>query len=261
MAFWIKAIGSGICFLFGSLVGSFLNVCIWRLPQGQSIVRPGSRCPRCQVRIAPRDNIPLLSYLLLRGRCRSCGQPISARYPAVEALAGASAAGLFIVFGPTVQTAVFFALICFLIVATFTDLDRMIIPNWITLPGIVLGLSINALVSPGEIWKYLLGAVVGALSLLLIALVGEWIFKKESMGGGDLKLAALVGAFLGWQSVLLSLFTAILAGALTGTALIILGRKERQHYIPFGPFIAIGTMVAIFWGGDIIQAYTNLVLL
>ena len=261
MTFWIKAIGSGICFLFGSLVGSFLNVCIWRLPRGQSIVRPGSRCPHCQARIAPRDNIPVVSYLLLRGRCRSCAEPISARYPLVEALTGAAAMVLFIVFGPTVEAAVLFVLICFLIVATFTDLDRMIIPNWITLPGIILGLSINTLISPGEIWKYLLGAVVGTLSLLLIAIVGEWIFKKESMGGGDLKLAALVGAFLGWQSVLLSLFAAILAGALTGTALIILRRKERQHYIPFGPFIAIGTMVAIFWGRDIIAAYTEFLLL
>jgi leader peptidase (prepilin peptidase)/N-methyltransferase len=261
LTFWIKAIGSGICFLFGSLVGSFLNVCIWRLPRGQSIVRPRSRCPHCQARIAPRDNIPLISYLILRGRCRDCGEPISARYPAVEGLTGASAATLFIVFGPTVEAAVLFALIGFLIVATFTDLDRMIIPDWITLPGIVLGLAVNALISPGDFWKYLLGAAVGGLSLLLIAFLGEWIFKKESMGGGDLKLAALVGAFLGWQSVLLSLFAAILAGALTGTALIILGRKERRQYIPFGPFIAVGTMVAIFWGGDIIQAYTNLILL
>ncbi len=203
----------------------------------------------------------MISYLILRGKCRSCGQPISARYPAVEALTGLSAAALFIVFGPTAQTAVFFVLICFLIVATFTDLDRMIIPNRITLPGIILGLLINTLISPGDIWKYLLGALVGAVSLLLIAFLGEWIFKKESMGGGDLKLAALVGAFLGWQSVLLSLFAAILAGALTGTVLIILGRKERQQYIPFGPFIAVGTMVAIFWGGDIIKAYTDLLLL
>jgi leader peptidase (prepilin peptidase)/N-methyltransferase len=179
----------------------------------------------------------------------------------VEALAGASAVVLFLVHGPTVEAAVFFALICFLIVATFTDLDRMIIPDWITLPGIVLGLSIHAVISPGEFWKYLVGAAVGGLSLLLIAFLGEWIFKKESMGGGDLKLAAMVGAFLGWQSVLLSLFAAILAGALTGTALIILKRKERQHYIPFGPFIAIGATVAIFWGGDIIRAYTSLVLL
>jgi leader peptidase (prepilin peptidase)/N-methyltransferase len=156
----------------------------------------------------------------------------------VEALTALSAAVLFIVFGPTAKAALFFVLICFLIVATFTDLDRMIIPNWITLPGIVLGLSINALVAPGEIWRYLLGAVVGGGALLLVAYLGEWIFKKESMGGGDLKLAALAG-----------------------TALIVLGRKARRHYIPFGPFIAIGAMVAIFWGGDIIRAYTDFLLL
>ena len=261
MTFWIKAIGSGICFLFGSLVGSFLNVCIWRLPRGQSVIKPRSRCPRCQAWIASRDNIPLISYLILRGRCRGCGQRISIRYPVVEALTGALAALLFIVFGPTVQAATLFALICFLVVATFTDLDRMIIPDRITLPGIVLGLAINAMASPGDIWRFLLGAVVGGGTLLLLAFLGELIFKKESMGGGDLKLAALVGAFLGWQSVLLSLFAAVLAGALTGLALIIVGLKGRQQYIPFGPFIAIGTLVVIFWGSDIIRAYTDLLLL
>jgi leader peptidase (prepilin peptidase)/N-methyltransferase len=176
----------------------------------------------------------------------------------VEALTGGMAIALFLVFGPTIHAVIGFVLVCFLIVATFTDLDRMIIPNWITLPGIIMGLSVNALVSPGEIWQYLIGAAVGGASLLLIALLGEWIFKKESMGGGDLKLAALVGAFLGWQ---MALFAAILAGALTGTTLIILGRKERQQYIPFGPFIALGAMVAIFWGSDIIRAYTSFLLL
>jgi leader peptidase (prepilin peptidase)/N-methyltransferase len=261
LTFWIKVIGSGICFLFGSLVGSFLNVCIWRLPRGESIVKPASRCPRCHSRIAPWDNVPLISYLLLRGRCRSCGERISARYPAVEALTGGLAALLFIVFGPSVQAAMLFILICFLIVATFTDLDRMIIPDWVTLPGILLGLMIHVLVSPGDIWRFLLGAVVGGAALFLVAFLGELIFKKESMGGGDLKLAALVGAFLGWQSVLLSLFAAVLVGALTGLTLIIIGLKERQQYIPFGPFIAIGTVVVIFWGGDVIRAYTNLVLL
>jgi len=261
LAFWIKVIGSGICFLFGSLVGSFLNVCIWRLPRGQSIVKPPSRCPRCRTRIAPRDNVPLISYLVLRGRCRNCGQHISIRYPVVEALTGALAALLFIVFGVTLQAATLFLLVCLLIVATFTDLDRMIIPDRITLPGIVLGLAINTMVSPGDIWRFLLGAVVGGATLLMVAFLGEMIFKKESMGGGDLKLAALVGAFLGWQSVLLSLFAAILVGALTGLALIVVGLKRRQQYIPFGPFIAIGTVVVIFWGSDIIRAYTDLLLL
>jgi leader peptidase (prepilin peptidase)/N-methyltransferase len=179
----------------------------------------------------------------------------------VELLTGGLAGLLFIVFGPSVQAVMLFILVCFLIVSTFTDLDRMIIPDRVTLPGIILGLAINALLSPGDIWRYFLGAVVGGAALLFVASLGELLFKKESMGGGDLKLAALVGAFLGWQSVLLSLFTAVLMGGLTGMALIIAGLKKRQQYIPFGPFIAAGTMVVIFWGADIVKAYSALVLL
>jgi leader peptidase (prepilin peptidase)/N-methyltransferase len=165
------------------------------------------------------------------------------------------AALFFLTFGPTAQAAVFFLLFCLLVVVSFTDLDRMVIPDKVTLPGIVLGLALNALLVPGAIVTFLLGAVVGAVALYAVAILGELLFKKESMGGGDIKLAAMVGAFLGWKEVLLSLFLAVLAGAVVGIALIVLGLRERREHIPFGPFIATGTILIIFWGDYLIRTY------
>jgi leader peptidase (prepilin peptidase)/N-methyltransferase len=261
LTFWIKVFSSGICFLFGCVVGSFINVCIWRLPRARSIVRPSSRCPHCSGRIAIRDNVPLLSFLILRGRCRHCGGPISPRYPMVEALTGIMAVVVFLVFGFTVEAGGLFVLVCLLLVATFVDVDHMIIPDRVTLPGIVLGLALNTLQSPVTVWKYLAGALVGGGALLLVAFLGELLFRKESMGGGDIKLAAMVGAFLGWQDVLVALFLAILVGALVGIALIISRMRDRWQHIPFGPFIAAGTLITIFWGGEIITAYSRFLLL
>jgi leader peptidase (prepilin peptidase)/N-methyltransferase len=252
---WVTVLFSGLCFLTGMVVGSFLNVCIWRLPRGQSIVRPRSRCPHCGQGIAARDNIPLVSFLFLRGRCRRCKAPISRRYPSVEALTGALAVLLFLAFGPTAQTAVLFVLFCLLVVVSFADLDHMIIPDKVTLPGIILGLALNALLSPRSIGGFLLGAVVGAAALYVVAILGELLFKKESMGGGDIKLAAMVGAFVGWRGVLLSLFFAVLVGAMMGVSLMILGLKKRREHIPFGPFIALGTIVVVFWGESLVNAY------
>jgi len=242
------------------MVGSFLNVCIWRLPRGESIVRPPSHCPNCGRRIAPWDNIPLLSYLILQGRCRGCKATISPRYPIVEAMTGVVAVVLFLAFGPSIQTVTLFILICLLMVVTFVDLDRMIIPDKVTLPGIVIGLALNVMMAPGAITAFLLGAVVGAASLLAVAYLGELLFKKESMGGGDIKLAAMVGAFLGWKAVLLALFLAVLVGAVVGITLIIIGIKERREHIPFGPFIAAGTILVVFWGETILKAYHKVFL-
>ncbi len=252
---------AGFCFLIGAAVGSFLNVCIWRLPRGQSIVWPPSQCPACRHKIAPVDNIPLLGYFRLRGRCRSCGAPISPRYPVVESLTGMMAVVLLVVFGLTAQTAILFVLFCLLVVVSCADLDHMVIPDKVTLPGIGLGLALNVLVAPRLILNFLLGALVGAAALYAVAILGELLFKKESMGGGDIKMAAMVGAFLGWREVLLSLFVAILVGAMAGMALILLGLKNRGEHIPFGPFIAVGTVVVVFWGENIVPAYQKLFLL
>lgn len=261
MPFGLTVLIAGLCFLVGSMVGSFLNVCIWRLPRGQSVVRPWSRCPHCNQRISPRDNIPLVSFVCLRGRCRHCATSISPRYPVVEGLTGAMAVLFFLTFGPTGQAALFFILCCFLVVASFTDLDRMVIPDKVTLPGIVLGLALNALLAPGAMVNFLVGAVVGAAALYLIAILGDLLFKKESMGGGDIKLAAMVGAFLGWKQGLLSLFLAVLVGAIVGMALIVSGLRKRREHIPFGPFIATGTILAVFWGDYLIRTYQKVFIL
>lgn len=245
----------------GAVVGSFLNVCIWRLPRGQSVIRPASRCPACNGHISASDNIPLLSYFLLQRRCRRCGQPISPRYPLVEALTGVMAVVLFLTFGPTLPGMRIFVLFCLLLVVACADLDRMMIPDAVTLPGIVLGLALNGLVAPRSILTFVLGAVVGGAALLLVAVLGELLFKKESMGGGDIKLAAMVGAFVGWQGVLLALFLAVLGGAVVGLMLIVSGLRKRREAIPFGPFIAAGTMVVVFWGDGLVRAYRQLFLL
>jgi leader peptidase (prepilin peptidase)/N-methyltransferase len=179
----------------------------------------------------------------------------------VEGLTGAWAVLLFVAFGPTAQTAILFVLFCLLVVASFSDLDRMVIPDKVTLPGILLGLVLNALVAPGAMVGFLLGAVVGAAALYAVAIVGEVLFKKESMGGGDIKLAAMVGAFIGWKMVLLSLFLAVLLGAVVGIALIVLGLRKRREHIPFGPFIAAGTILAVFWGEHMARTYQNIFLL
>jgi leader peptidase (prepilin peptidase)/N-methyltransferase len=207
------------------------------------------------------DNIPLLSYFLLRGRCRHCKTLISPRYPVVETLTGMAAVALFLVFGPTAQAGILFVLVCLLLVVSFTDLDQMVIPDKVTLPGILLGLALNTLVAPRLVFNFLLGAVVGATALYVVAILGERVFKKESMGGGDIKLAAMVGAFLGWKEVLLSLFLAVLVGAVAGTMFIFIGLKKRQEHIPFGPFIAAGTVLVIFWGEHLVQSYQRLFLL
>jgi len=179
----------------------------------------------------------------------------------VEALTGALAVTLFLVFGPTAQAAIVFVLFCLLVVVSFADLDRMVIPDKVTLPGILLGLTLNALVDPRSMLSFLSGAVVGGAALYGVAILGELLFKKESMGGGDIKLAAMVGAFVGWKGVLLSLFLAGLVGAIVGLVLMIVGLRKRGEHIPFGPFIAAGTILVVFWGEGISRAYWQLFLL
>jgi leader peptidase (prepilin peptidase)/N-methyltransferase len=179
----------------------------------------------------------------------------------VEALTGIIAVVLFLVFGLTIQMFTFFVLLCLLLVVTFSDLDRMVIPDSVTIPGIVLGLALNALMAPAGVWKYLLGAFVGGTALLGVAILGELMFKKESMGGGDIKLAAMVGAFVGLGGVLLSLFLAVLVGAVVGGVLVVTRLRGRWQHLPFGPFIAAGTLLTVFWGDELIRAYKGLVLL
>ena len=192
-------------FLFGSLVGSFLNVCIHRLPREESIVFPSSHCPACQVPIRPWDNIPILSFLLLRGRCRACGQPIAWRYPLVEGLTALLFAATVSRFGVTPLAATLLVFVAALTVITFIDLDHQIIPNIITLPGIPLGLLASLVVGGPPLLDRIIGALAGAGFLYLVLFYGSAFYGQDAMGEGDLNLIAMVGAFLGWRGVVVTI--------------------------------------------------------
>jgi len=239
-----------MAFVFGLMIGSFLNVCIHRLPVSTSIVHPRSRCPHCGHPIRAFDNIPVLSYLLLRGRCRDCGTRISWRYPMVELLSGAFAAMAVAKFGLSWQGLMVYALIAALLVITFIDIDHRIIPDLISLPGIPAGLAASfgpGLVTPFEA---LIGVLAGGGSLFLVAWGYQLLTKREGMGGGDIKLLAMIGAFLGWKGVLFTIFVASLTGTLTGMALIFRSRGGMKLAVPFGPFLAIGAIAYVFVGPE-----------
>ena len=235
--------------MIGLCVGSFLNVCIHRLPLRTSVVFPPSRCPACGTILRAIDLVPVLSYLWLRGRCRSCGTGIALRYPIVElatALGFGAAAARWGLGLAGLQAAVFLS---FLIVACFTDLETGIIPNRVTIPGTIVGLAIMAIGPAGPVTA-VLGMVAGGGTLLLLALV-----SRGGMGGGDIKLGALMGAFLGWPDIGVALAVAFLAGGVAGIALMAAGRKRRRDPVAFGPFLAIGAVVALFWGAPILTWY------
>jgi leader peptidase (prepilin peptidase)/N-methyltransferase len=245
-------------FIFGALVGSFLNVCIHRLPSGASIAFPPSHCPRCHAAIRPYDNVPILSYLWLRGRCRSCAAAISPRYPLVEALGGGAAAAAVQVFGLTPLALLTFAFLAALIVITFIDLDHQIIPNVISLPGIVIGL-VAAVVLGTPPWRdSAIGILLGGGLLWAIAEGYYRLTGREGMGGGDVKLLAMIGAFLGWRSIPVTLMFASLTGTVVGVALMFFSGGDRRTAIPFGPFLAAGAVVALFAGDPLINWYLNL---
>ena len=244
--------------MFGGLVGSFLNVCIYRLPRGESIVWPGSHCPACAASIAWYDNIPLLSYFWLLGRCRSCHVPISMRYPVVEA---ANAAGYVIIlaaFGVSWTAVLYGILYSALLVVTGTDLTHFMIPNVITLPGIVLGLIGAATVLPVGLFDASLGVVIGGGLLLFLVWVSPYLFGKEGMGLGDVKLLGMIGAFLGWKPALLTIMIGSLTGSLIGLSLMAFGLLKRDQYIPFGPYLVFGALVAMFFAQPLLDWYQTL---
>ncbi|MBN2565625.1 MAG: prepilin peptidase [Candidatus Eisenbacteria bacterium] len=247
-----------VLFVFGAVLGSFMNVLIHRIPRGQSIVSPPSSCPSCGARIRPRDNVPLLSFALLRGRCRGCGARISVRYPTVELLSALVPIAIHASYGFTVGFWVYWALACVLIVLSFVDLDERIIPDRVTIPGLIVGVLVAPLLGLTTWSGSLVGAAVGGGALYLIALLGVAVFRKDSMGGGDIKLAAMLGAFLGWRLIVVSLFTAFLVGSIAGIGAIAAKGREWDRTIPFGPFIAIGAFVGMVWGRAIIEWYLHL---
>ncbi len=200
----------------------------------------------------------MLGYLMLRGRCRYCAAPISVRYPTVEILSGALPVLFFMRFGASAPFFVFWPLSCVLLVLSFIDLDLRIIPDKVTLPGIAAGLIVAPLVGLLGLWGSLLGVLVGGGALYLIGILGELILKKESMGGGDVKLAAMLGAFMGWKLILVALFIAFLVGAVVGVTLLARKPKDWDSSLPFGPFIALGCVLALLWGEPVLAWYSSL---
>jgi len=251
-------------FIFGVVVGSFLNVCISRIPNAQSLVSPPSHCPKCKGPISFYDNVPLLSYLVLRGRCRSCLQQISSRYFFVELLMGLVAAALYYRFGLGFEFFVGFIFVGALLVISFIDLDVRIVPDVISLPGIISGLAVSVIgyffigsqpsIIPSPV-SSVVGILVGGGFLLATAWIYEKLTGVEGMGGGDIKLLAMIGAFLGWPAIPITLYFASLVGSIVGIACMIWTGAGRRLALPFAPFLCSGAVVFIFFGQDLARFY------
>lgn len=239
-----------MAFLLGVVVGSFLNVVITRLPRNKSLVTPASHCPVCGSPIRWHDNIPILSFLWLRGRCRGCRARISWRYPAVEAVT----AWLFWLaawrIGWQVELILVWLFLSALVAITGIDLEHQLIPDRITLPGIVLGFLANLLTHQVSWTDSLIGIFVGGATFFVIILV-----SGGGMGGGDMKLGAMIGAFLGWRLTVLTIFFAVFLGGAIATGLLLTGVRRRKDPVPFGPFLALGSVVNLFWGDTILLWY------
>ena len=260
---------TAIVFVFGSAIGSFLNVVVYRLPADLSVMWPPSRCPKCLNQLKPYENIPVFGWLWLRGRCNHCRSTISVRYPLVEAATGLLFLLIFWRFGAGVQTLGFWALFSWLLALSLIDWDTMTLPDSLTRSGLVAGLVFQMAkgwwptFSPIDSVHYLVlegiaGAVVGLWLFDAIGLAGTIGFRQDAMGAGDSKLAALMGAWLGWKYLLIAGFIACLAGAFAGGGAIALGLLERRKPMPFGPFLALGTAITALWGEAILSTYLQL---
>ncbi len=249
-----------ILFVFGACVGSFLNVCIYRMPQeGVSIVFPGSHCPKCKAPVKWYDNIPILSFLILKAKCRSCKAPISPRYAFIEVITGFIFVQYSIFFGHGIEYFFYLYLTCSLIVVTLVDMKWQIIPDEINFSGMFVGVVLSTLfpIMHGQekhlfgLLYSIVGLLVGGGAVFLIGMVGEMIFKREAMGGGDVKLMAMIGAFLGWKMALIVFF---MIGPLLGSVIgLYVKYIKKEDIIPYGPFLSIGAIIAIFWGSYILS--------
>lgn len=236
--------------LFGLVIGSFLNVAIARLPERRSLWGPRSACPGCGAAIAWHDNIPVLSFVLLCGRCRACGMRISWRYPVVEVATASLFVLAYVVFGPTGSFALSLPLLAALVVITAIDLQHQLIPDVITLPGIVAGVLANLATTRVSWLESLIGIAIGGGIFFAIILV-----SGGGMGGGDMKLGAMLGAFLGWKITLVALFVGVTLGGVLAITLLVTGTRHRKDPIPFGPFLAVGGVVGLFWGERLMTWY------
>ena len=246
-------------FMFGAIVGSFLNVCIHRLPLGKSIVYPPSACPQCERRIKAYDNIPILSYLLLMGRCRNCGLSIPFRYPLVELITALTALAVKTRFGLTGEGLFLFVFMAALIVIVFIDIDYRIIPDTITLPGIVITFLAAVFIKDTAWTASLVGILFGGGSLYAVAVVYKLLTGVDGMGGGDIKLLAMIGAWCGWMGVFFTILVSSAVGTLVGFAIMFVYHKNMKVAIPYGPFLALGAILYIFFGQEMILWYARLV--
>ena len=239
--------------MVGLCVGSFLNVCILRLPLGGSLMRPPSTCPSCKQRIVWRDNIPVVSWLLLRGKCRWCRAPISPQYPIVEGVVALLWIVAFVAYGPTVRALSAALLGTILIGIALTDARHYIIPDEFTWGGLVIGLLLSLSGGGAGFLQAVLGAAVGFGLLYAVAVAGQWLFGEEAMGGGDIKMMAMVGAFVGWKGVLLTVF----AGALLGLLIFVPLTLRKKRLVPFGVFLAMGAALTFMFGEAIVTWYMH----
>jgi|TARA_B100001079_G_scaffold247646_1_gene237076 leader peptidase (prepilin peptidase)/N-methyltransferase len=250
-----------ILFLFGAVMGSFLNVCIYRIPREMSVVKPGSRCPACQKPVRTVHNLPIVGYLMLRGKCAACGAAISLRYLVVELLTGLLTAATFLKFGTTLEGAIWLALVFLLIVISFIDAEHLFIPDSLLIGcAVVWIVSIISIWSPETLKVALLGAAAFGGFLLTAKVLGRLLFRKEALGLGDVKLGVVLGAFLGWELTVVSLYAAFLLAALVGGAGLISKKVRFGQMLPFGPFLALGGIIAIFWGDWVIAQFVRWML-
>lgn len=254
-----------VVFVLGASVGSFLNVVVYRLPAGLSLLYPPSRCPQCLHPLHVRENVPIVGWLWLRGRCHHCHTSISPRYPLVEALTSLLFVLVFWTFGLSWQTIGYWAFFSWLLALALIDLDTWTLPNALTQSGLIAGLAFQAILGAltatgvagviAQLMHGVIGAVVGIWLVEIIALAGFFLFKQEAMGAGDAKLAAMMGAWLGWKYLLLAGFLACVVGAVLGVGAIASGRLQHHHRLPFGPALALGSVLVTFWGEAILSAY------
>ena len=239
---------AGAIFSFGLVVGSFANVCIYRLPKKESVVIPRSHCPSCHSTLRPLDNIPLISYLILGGKCRNCAIRISLIYPTIEAITALLMLAGLLRFGTSLEFFVYALVATSLVIITAIDIKHQIIPDVITIPGIAFGLIVGIYTIGYN--DSLLGLFLGSGLFYLLA-----VLSNGGMGGGDIKYIAAIGALLGWQKVLLVIFIGAFLGSIVGLFLIIIQKKSRKSTIPFGPFLAVGTLITLFYGNSLIRVY------
>ncbi|MEG3438987.1 prepilin peptidase [Pannus brasiliensis CCIBt3594] len=264
MEFLLDLFTTGFVFAWGACVGSFLNVVVYRLPNGMSIVHPPSHCPKCSHRLGKTENVPVVGWLWLRGRCRWCKTEISFRYPAIEFVTGLLFCYVFQDFAFSLDTIGYWIFLSWLLALALIDLDTMTLPEALTRSGLLLGLVFQFALGwqnqqgASYLFGALLSAAVGIWCFDLVRFGATLILGKEAMGGGDPKLAAMIGAWLGWQSLLVTTFVACLIGSAIGLLGIVLGKRRWLQEMPFGPYLSLGALVSLFWGKAIVSTYLTL---